>query len=193
MIPDLEGISELSNDLKSSFQAGVDALHSKCVSCGATPSAKTPAAISTAIQNIFTNRYNAGYSAGNTAGYNSGYSAGFNDNGGLLLHSVEFATATSGYPYGSFLVKCINRSLKTLNLNGSFSNLSGGLYGSNDDNSLNKSSGIWSVAPGTGWAHLGNTARAYDVSGYRYLCFHFAFTSEQYGAAGGFSARRWTF
>lgn len=54
-------------NLKQSFQDGVDALYNKCRSCGATPSAKTPTAISTAIQSIYTNRYNAGYSAGQTA------------------------------------------------------------------------------------------------------------------------------
>ena len=46
-----------------SFQTGVNTLYNKCVSCGVTPSAKTPAAISTAIQTIYTNRYNAGYNA----------------------------------------------------------------------------------------------------------------------------------
>ena len=70
MIPDLGVISELSNNLKQTFQAGVDALYNRCVSCGATPSAKTPAAVSTAIGTIHTNRYNTGYSAGRTQGQN---------------------------------------------------------------------------------------------------------------------------
>ncbi len=56
------------NDIRSSFQAGVDTLYSKCVSCGWTPSGKTPTAISDAIQGIYGNRY--------TEGYNNGYNAG---------------------------------------------------------------------------------------------------------------------
>ena len=51
------------NSNVQSFQNGVDTLYNKCVSCGSTPTAKTPAAISTAIQSIYTNRYNAGYNA----------------------------------------------------------------------------------------------------------------------------------
>lgn len=79
MIPDLGVISELSNNLKSSFQAGVDALYNKCRDCGATPSSKTPTAISSAIGTVYTNRYNDGYSAGNAAGYNTGRTQGQND------------------------------------------------------------------------------------------------------------------
>ena len=52
---------------KQSFQAGVDTLYSKCSSCGATPSEKTPTAISTAIQTIYNNRYNEGYNSGQSA------------------------------------------------------------------------------------------------------------------------------
>ena len=55
------------NSNVSSFQAGVNTLYNKCVNCGVTPSAKTPAAISTSIQSIYTNRYNTGYNAGKTA------------------------------------------------------------------------------------------------------------------------------
>lgn len=51
----------------ANFQAGVDTLYSKCSSCGATPSAKTPTAIAGAIDKIYTDRYNAGYSAGKSA------------------------------------------------------------------------------------------------------------------------------
>ncbi|HJA91893.1 MAG TPA: hypothetical protein H9717_02040 [Candidatus Eisenbergiella merdipullorum] len=50
--------------LKSTFQAGVDTLYNKCVSRGATPSDKTPTAISGAIDTIYTNRYTAGRSQG---------------------------------------------------------------------------------------------------------------------------------
>ena len=63
-------VKELYNNLKQTFQAGVDALYNRCVSCGATPSAKTPTAVSTAIGTIHTNRYNTGYSAGRTQGQN---------------------------------------------------------------------------------------------------------------------------
>ena len=72
-------VKELYNNLKQTFQAGVDTLYNRCVSCGATPSAKTPTAVSTAISTIHTNRYNDGYSAGNVAGYNTGRTQGQND------------------------------------------------------------------------------------------------------------------
>ena len=51
----------------ANFQAGVDTLYNKCVSCGQTPSDKSPTAIANAIQSIYTNRYNEGYNAGKTA------------------------------------------------------------------------------------------------------------------------------
>ena len=38
--------------VKNSFQGGVNTLYEECVSCGVTPSAKTPAAIAAAIQKI---------------------------------------------------------------------------------------------------------------------------------------------
>ena len=72
-------VKELYNNLKQTFQAGVDALYNRCVSCGATPSAKTPTAVSTSISTIYTNRYNDGYGAGNAAGYNTGRTQGQND------------------------------------------------------------------------------------------------------------------
>lgn len=50
--------------LKSSFQAGVNALYDKCVACGVTPAGKTPTDIVNAMQSIYTNRYNAGVNAG---------------------------------------------------------------------------------------------------------------------------------
>lgn len=62
----MDKANQLSSEMasmKTSFQAGVDTLYNKCSSCGATPSAKTPTAISTAIQKIYTDRYNAGLSA----------------------------------------------------------------------------------------------------------------------------------
>ncbi len=57
-------IADAFTEATNSFQAGVDTLYNKCKSCGATPSAKTPTAISTSIQSIYTNRYNAGVAAG---------------------------------------------------------------------------------------------------------------------------------
>lgn len=87
-------VKELYNNLTTSFQAGVNTLYNACVSCGVTPSAKTPAAISAAISAISTNRYNAGRTQGQndvkgspnsyglytgaqyTANYNAGYNAG---------------------------------------------------------------------------------------------------------------------
>ena len=56
--------------MKQSFQAGVDTLYNKCVSCGWTPTGKTPTAISDAIQGIYGNRYTEGYNNGRTQGQN---------------------------------------------------------------------------------------------------------------------------
>lgn len=50
-----------------SFQDGVNTLYNKCVSCGVTPSSKTPTAVSNAIQSIYANRYNEGFNAGQSA------------------------------------------------------------------------------------------------------------------------------
>ena len=41
------------DSLQTSFQDGVNTLYNKCVSCGVTPSSKTPTAISNAIQSIY--------------------------------------------------------------------------------------------------------------------------------------------
>ncbi len=91
---DALAVKGLINNLKQTFQAGVNTLYNACVSCGVTPSAKTPAAISAAISAISTNRYNAGRTQGQndvkgspnsyglytgaqyTANYNAGYNAG---------------------------------------------------------------------------------------------------------------------
>ena len=70
-----KALKDQIDGMKTTFQAGVDALYDKCKSCGATPGAKTPAAISTAIQNIYTNRYNAGLSAG-TSGKSNVWKSG---------------------------------------------------------------------------------------------------------------------
>ena len=56
-------LNDEQESMKQSFQSGVDTLYNKCVSCGSTPSSKTPTAISNSIQSIYTNRYNAGVSA----------------------------------------------------------------------------------------------------------------------------------
>ena len=58
-----KALNDKITSMQSSFQAGVDTLYNKCVSCGSTPSSKTPTDISNAIQSIYTNRYNAGVSA----------------------------------------------------------------------------------------------------------------------------------
>ena len=48
--------------METSFQDGVDTLYNKCVSCGQTPTDKSPTSISNAIQDIYNNRYNEGVS-----------------------------------------------------------------------------------------------------------------------------------
>ena len=61
-------IASIENDdlaeMETNFQAGVDTLYNKCVSCGSTPSSKTPTDISNAIQSIHDNRYTEGYNTG---------------------------------------------------------------------------------------------------------------------------------
>ena len=60
-------IADCVSAMETTFQGGVDTLYNKCVSCGWTPTGKTPTAISNAIQGIYGNRY--------TEGYNNGVSA----------------------------------------------------------------------------------------------------------------------
>lgn len=78
--------------MKQSFQAGVDTLYNKCSSCGATPSEKTPTAISTAIQTIYNNRYNEGISVAaiqtRDVTASQGNFGGYNNKG--LTQSVKF-------------------------------------------------------------------------------------------------------
>lgn len=62
-------------EVKNSFQAGVNTLYNKCVSCGVTPSSKTPAVIANAIQVIHDNRYNEGYEDGQNASVPTRFSA----------------------------------------------------------------------------------------------------------------------
>lgn len=61
--------------VKNSFQAGVNTLYNKCVSCGVTPANQTPAVIANAIQVIHDNRYNEGYEDGQNASVPTRFSA----------------------------------------------------------------------------------------------------------------------
>ena len=65
---------ELEN-VKNSFQAGVNVLYNKCVNCGVTPADKTPTVIANAIQVIHDNRYNEGYEDGQNASASTRFSA----------------------------------------------------------------------------------------------------------------------
>ena len=84
--------------MKQSFQAGVDTLYNKCVSCGQTPSDKSPTSISNAIQGIYNNRYNEGYNNGRTQGQNDVIN---NPNGyGLYTQQQYDQNYTNGYNAG---------------------------------------------------------------------------------------------
>ena len=84
--------------MKQSFQAGVDTLYNKCVSCGWTPTGKTPTDISNAIQGIYGNRYTEGYNNGRTQGQNDVKN---NPNGyGLYNQSQYDQNYTNGYNAG---------------------------------------------------------------------------------------------
>lgn len=52
--------------LQTAFQNSVNLIYNKFVSQGTTPTAKTPAAISTAVDTLATTKYNAGKTAGKT-------------------------------------------------------------------------------------------------------------------------------
>ena len=158
MIPDLGVISELSNNLKQTFQAGVDALYNRCVSCGATPSAKTPAAVSTAIGTIHTNRYNTGYSAGRTQGQND--VKGAPNSYGLYTGSQYTANYNAGYNAGAVAnaVKKITVSW-TLNLLPDNISKSGtAIYAKNSNGSWSKSGDWGFTQPTVGGAVTSNGA-----------------------------------
>ena len=136
---DALAVKGLINNLTTSFQAGVDTLYNACVSCGVTPSAKTPAAISAAISAISTNRYNAGRTQGQndvkgspnsyglytgaqyTANYNAGYNAGVTA-GQAIPRSKDFrlslsfndnsASAVLDTPSGGAAFISVNQSTK---------------------------------------------------------------------------------
>lgn len=78
---DFEGALQPKLDtLQTAFQNNVNLIYNKFVSQGTTPTAKTPAAISTAVDTLATTKhnagYNTGYSEGNAAGYTNGLIAG---------------------------------------------------------------------------------------------------------------------
>ena len=90
----------------ANFQAGVDTLYNKCVSCGQTPSDKSPTAISNAIQSIYTNRYNEGYNNGRTQGQND---VKGNPNGyGLYTQQQYDQNYTNGYNAGKTATKQVS-------------------------------------------------------------------------------------
>ena len=98
-------ISQVSSDItsiKSSFQAGVDTIYNKMVSCGETPSSKSPTDIANKIQQMYDGRYGTGYSIG----YNEGRTQGQNDvkgnpnNYGLYSKSQYDQNYNNGYNAG---------------------------------------------------------------------------------------------
>ncbi len=151
-------VKELYNNLKQTFQAGVDALYNRCVSCGATPSAKTPAAVSTAIGTIHTNRYNTGYSAGRTQGQND--VKGAPNSYGLYTGSQYTANYNAGYNAGAVAnaVKKITVSW-TLNLLPDNISKSGtAIYAKNSNGSWSKSGDWGFTQPTVGGAVTSNGA-----------------------------------
>lgn len=100
--------------VKTSFQAGVNVLYNKCVNCGVTPADKTPTVIANAIQVIHDNRYNEGYEDGqSTAIIQTRDVAGNNTNFGNyntygLSRSVKInAPSISGYTVAGAYIKAI--------------------------------------------------------------------------------------
>ena len=88
--------------MKQSFQDGVDTLYNKCVSCGQTPSDKSPTAIANAIQSIYNNRYNEGRAQGqnDVKGNPNGY--------GLYTQQQYDQNYTNGYNAGKTATKQVS-------------------------------------------------------------------------------------
>ena len=64
-------LNDEQDSMKQSFQDGVNTIYNKIVSCGVTPSNKTPTGCSNGIQSIYNNRYNEGYEQGVSEGVGS--------------------------------------------------------------------------------------------------------------------------
>ena len=77
-------LNDEQESMKQSFQAGVDTLYNKCVSCGWTPTGKTPTHIAEAIQGIYGNRYTEGYEEGQV-------------NNGIYGKYIHFVNQVSGW------------------------------------------------------------------------------------------------
>lgn len=93
-----DSVQKELTSMKSTFQAGVDTCYNGCVNRGATPSAKTPAAISDAIGTIYNNRYSQGHNQGYSQGYNQGVTDADNRANG---NSVNYQTGyNNGYNAG---------------------------------------------------------------------------------------------
>ena len=93
--------------MKISFQDGVSTLYNKCVSCGSTPSNKTPTAISQSIEDIYNTRYNEGYTEGKNDGYDQGYDEGI---AAAQIEAID-VFANQGN-FGSFNTYGLSRSIK---------------------------------------------------------------------------------
>lgn len=116
-------LNDEQDSMKQSFQAGVDTLYNKCVSCGQTPTDKSPTSISNAIQDIYNNRYNEGYEEGQV-------------NNGIYGKYIHFAHQVSGWgaitvpipPSTSQIAGYSNRT-SGFNITGNFSDDSSELIG----------------------------------------------------------------
>ena len=110
--------------MKQSFQNGVDTLYNKCVSCGSTPSNKTPTAISNSIQSIYNNRYNEGYNNGKQEGIDYGMI-------GQTFHVVSqvsgWAAMSLPVPHIATQISCytnkINANVCSVGSNGSYDSI----------------------------------------------------------------------
>ena len=84
--------------MKQSFQDGVNTIYNKIVSCGVTPSDRTPTGCANGIQSIYTNRYTEGYNNGRIQGQNDVKN---NPNGyGLYTQQQYDQNYTNGYNAG---------------------------------------------------------------------------------------------
>lgn len=119
--------------MKQSFQAGVDTIYNMLVSCGETPTDKTPTSIANKIQQFHADRYSTGYSIGYKEGrtqgqhdvmgnpnsynlytktqydshYNEGYNAGLKA-GQSATKSVTVRTFISSHTWQCYAITYIN-------------------------------------------------------------------------------------
>lgn len=144
-------IADCISSMETTFQGGVNTLYNQCVSCGVTPTSKSPAAIASAIVTIYNNRYNAGISdtkKGDAAA-------------GNVLSGKTFTSASAGVNVSGTMP---NRGALNWTPNGSESkSVSAGYYSGGTLNSANAYNAGHSAGYNSGY----NDGQAAAIPGYQ--------------------------